>query len=175
MTFRMTEEERARHQERIGSAKGKRYLKPAELRAASKAKAAETGKGSQDEAKPAKTPQNATQRMQALGRLKQGQMNKTEAAYAAWLESEKQAGRVVWFAFEALKFRLADATFYTPDFAVQLASGELQAHEVKGHWIDDARAKIKIAAELFPVAFIAVQAKAKKDGGGWSREVFAPD
>lgn len=107
-------------------------------------------------------------RLQALGRLKTGQMNKTEAAYAAHLELRKIAGEVVWFKFEGLKFRLADSTFYTPDFAVMLASGQLEAHEVKGFWQDDARAKIKIAAEMYPLRFIAI----KKAGKGWEFEVF---
>jgi len=108
----------------------------------------------------------------ALGRLKTGQMNKTEMAYEAHLFTLKAAGEVAWYKFEGLKFRLADNTFYTPDFAVMLANGELEAHEVKGFWQDDARAKIKIAADMYPVKFIAVKAKAKKNGGGWEREDF---
>ncbi len=111
-------------------------------------------------------------RIQALGRLKTGQMNKTEEAYAKHLEQRRHAGEVAWFKFEGLKFRLADNTFYTPDFAVMLASGVMEAHEVKGFWQDDARAKIKIAADMYPFRFIAVKVQAKKDGGGWSREVF---
>ena len=58
--------------------------------------------------------------LQALGRLKVGAMNKTEAAYARTLELRKAADEVAWYKFEGLKFRLADNTFYTPDFAVQL-------------------------------------------------------
>ncbi|TQK10227.1 DUF1064 domain-containing protein [Herbaspirillum sp. SJZ107] len=110
--------------------------------------------------------------LQALGRLKVGQMNKTEAAYAATLAQRQHAGEVAWFKFEGLKFRLADNTFYTPDFAVMLADGALEAHEVKGHWQDDARAKIKIAADMYPWRFVAVRVKAKKDGGGWALEEF---
>lgn len=110
--------------------------------------------------------------MFALGRLKTGEMNKSEAAYNAYLEARKTAGDVVWFKFEGMKFRLADNTFYTPDFAVMLADGSLQAHEVKGFWQDDAKVKIKVAASLFPIDFIAVKARAKKDGGGWSVEAF---
>lgn len=110
--------------------------------------------------------------LQALGRLKTGQMNKTEAAYAEHLKAEQYAGKVAWFKFEGVKLRLADNTFYTPDFAVMLSDGLMQMHEVKGHWQDDARAKIKIAADLYPFDFIAVKAKAKKDGGGWAREEF---
>lgn len=50
--------------------------------------------------------------------------------------------------------------------------GALEAHEVKGHWADDARAKIKIAVDLYPIRFIAIRAKPKKDGGGWAVEEF---
>jgi len=110
--------------------------------------------------------------MYALGRLKAGAMNKTEQAYAQSLEAEKQAGLIAWYKFEAVKLRLADNTFYTPDFAVMLSSGQMQMHEVKGFWQDDARAKIKVAADLYPFEFIAVKAKAKKDGGGWAEEAF---
>jgi hypothetical protein len=113
--------------------------------------------------------------MQALGRLKAGVMNKTEEAYAAHLAALKHAGVVLWFKFEGLKFRLADNTFYSPDFAVMMAGGLMECHEVKGHWQDDARAKIKIAAELFPFRFIAIKGKerAKKNGGGWAWETEA--
>lgn len=119
------------------------------------------------------TPQRrAKQGMQALGRLKTGQMNKTEEAYAKYLQNLQHAGQVVWYKFEGVKLRLADNTFYSPDFAVMLASGEMEMHEVKGFWQDDARAKIKIAADLYPFRFVAVKVKAKKDGGGWAVEEF---
>ena len=110
--------------------------------------------------------------LQALGRLKVGAMNQTEAASARTLELRKVSGEVAWYKFEGLKFRLADNTFYTPDFAVQLADGALEAHEVKGHWQEDARAKIKIAADMYPLRFVAVQALPKKAGGGWKVEEF---
>ena len=110
--------------------------------------------------------------MRALGRLKTGTMNKTEAAYAALLESQKAAGEVAWYKFEAMKLRLADNTFYSPDFAVMLPNGELEMHEVKGFWADDARVKIKVAADMHPFRFIAVRVKPKKDGGGWAVEEF---
>lgn len=108
----------------------------------------------------------------ALGRLKVGQMNKTEAEYAEFLERRKWAGEVAWYKFEGVKLRLADNTFYTPDFAVMLAAGEFQLHEVKGHWQDDARVKIKIAADLYPFEFIAFRKRSKREGGGFSEERF---
>jgi len=115
---------------------------------------------------------NPKRRMQALGRLKTGQMNKTEAAYARHLETRKRVGEVLWYRFEGLKLRLADNTFYSPDFAVMLADGSLECHEVKGFWVDDARVKIKVAADQYPMRFIAVKVRAKKDGGGWKLEEF---
>jgi hypothetical protein len=108
----------------------------------------------------------------ALGRLKAGQMNQLEALYSAHLNAQQIAGDLVWFKFEGLKFRLADNTFYTPDFAVMASNGQMQMHEVKGYWEDDARVKIKVAASLFPFAFIGVTALAKKAGGGWAFELF---
>ncbi len=109
----------------------------------------------------------------ALGRLKAGAMNQTERAYAQHLEALKADGRVLWYRFEGFKLRLADNTFYTPDFAVLPHTGVLELHEVKGHWQDDARAKIKIAAEQYPMRFLAVQKRRVKDGGGWSVEDFS--
>jgi hypothetical protein len=108
----------------------------------------------------------------ALGRLKTGQMNKTETAYAAHLEARKQAGELLWYKFEGVKLRLADNTFLSPDFFVLTSEYALEAHEVKGHWQDDARAKTKIAADMYPFRFIAVTAKTKKSGGGWAIEEF---
>lgn len=108
----------------------------------------------------------------ALGRLKTGDMNKTEGRYAAHLEDCYRKGLILWWKFEALKLRLADNTFYTPDFAVLPLSGVMECHEVKGFWQDDARVKIKVAAGLYPFRFVAVQVKAKKDGGGWQIEHF---
>jgi len=114
----------------------------------------------------------STNRSFALGRLKTGEMNKTEEAYQRELELRKISGDVSWYKFEGIKFRLADNTFYTPDFAVMLADGTMEAHEVKGFWQDDAKAKIKIAADMYPFRFIAVKVRAKREGGGFSAEEF---
>ena len=107
----------------------------------------------------------------AAGRLKTGQMNKSEQAYAAYLGQLQAVGGILWHKFEGLKLRLADNTFFTPDFAVVAADGVVELHEVKGHWQDDARAKIKIAAAMYPFRFIAVKVKPKRDGG-WDVEEF---
>ena len=108
----------------------------------------------------------------ALGRLKPGKMNQTEAAYAEHLRALQHAREILWFRFEGIKLRLADNTFFTPDFAVMAADGVMEMREVKGFWQDDARAKIKIAADQYPFRFIAVRVRPKKDGGGWAVEEF---
>jgi hypothetical protein len=108
----------------------------------------------------------------ARGRVRPDGMNNTEAAYRDILWARQVAGEILWFRYEAVKLRLADNTFYTPDFFVMLANGEMEVHEVKGHWEDDARVKIKVAAAQFPFRFIAVTVIAKKRGGGWKIEEF---
>jgi hypothetical protein len=118
-------------------------------------------------------PPRPQDRMLALGRLPDGQMNKTETAYAAQLELEKQAGEITLYQFEGIKLRLGKNAFYTPDFLVQLNNGLLEIREVKGFWKDDARVKIKAAAYLFPMfRFVGITKVRKRDGGGWRREEF---
>jgi hypothetical protein len=107
------------------------------------------------------------------GRKKPGEMNGTERDYAAFLDGQKILGNVEWWAFESVKFRLADKTFYTPDFIVMLTGGMIELREVKGgFWEDDARVKIKVAAAMYPFKFVAVRKLAKKHGGGWQTEEF---
>lgn len=53
-----------------------------------------------------------------------------------------------------------------------LADGSMELHEVKGHWQDDARVKIKVASSLYPFRFQAVRVKPKREGGGWDIEEF---
>lgn len=110
--------------------------------------------------------------MQALGRLPKMERNSTEAEYEQLLIARMRAGEVAWFEFEAITLVLAERTSYQPDFFVMLSSGQLEVHEVKGRWTDDARVKIKVAARLFPFRFIAVQKVPKKSGGGWKFEYF---
>lgn len=109
----------------------------------------------------------------AKGRLKTGEMNQTEARYAAYLADRQRTGDILWFKFEGVKLRLADNAFYTVDFFVLVADGTLEAHEVKGGlWQDDARLKIKVAQDLYPFRFVAVKAVPASRGGGWEVEDF---
>lgn len=111
--------------------------------------------------------------MRALGRLKQGERNKSEIAYEDQvLKPAMQAGEILWYAFEPWKVRIGANCFYTPDYGVLRKNGMLECHEVKGFWTDDARVKIKAAAANLPVQFIAVTRISKARGGGWSEERF---
>ncbi len=95
----------------------------------------------------------------SLGRLRSGLMNKTETRYAQHLELLKSAGEILWYRFEGVKLRLADKTFFTADFAVLDKSMVIALHEVKGAkgiFQDDSKAKIKIAADLYPFRFYVV-------------------
>lgn len=77
-------------------------------------------------------------------------MNRTEAAYAHHLQCQKLAGVILDWKFEPIKLRLADKIYYTPDFFVLERDGTFTVAEVKGYRMDDARAKLKIAADQFP-------------------------
>ena len=101
----------------------------------------------------------------ALGRLKPGQMNKTETAYRDHLRALKAAGEVLDFRFEAITLKLAQ-------------DGSIEFHEIKGSraiFRDDAKAKCKMCAQLNQWAtLIVVYPRRKKDGGGWEYETFEP-
>lgn len=96
-----------------------------------------------------------------------GRMNKTEAAYAADL-----ARRGLRWRYDTMPLRLADRTFYHADFVVYQHDGTIEYHEVKGsHWEDDARVKIKVAAEMYDeFAFYGVTRDRKT--GLWVYEPF---
>ena len=96
-------------------------------------------------------------------RKKAGVMSGYEKQYEQLLEQRKRKGEVLWYAYEAAKIRLADKTFYTPDFVVMREDMGLEFHEVKGLWEPAARVKIKVAAETFPCKFIAIT----KEKGQW--------
>lgn len=105
-------------------------------------------------------------------------MNKTEAAFARWLQEQQLAGQITRWRFEPMKLRLAKNTFYTPDFiSYQLGetfipefadipsyrAWQIVIYEVKGYWQDDARVKFKMAVELFPeFNFVVVELSKEK-------------
>jgi hypothetical protein len=113
-------------------------------------------------------------------------MNKVEAAYDAHLKVLRMEGDVIWHGYEAIKLRLADKTYFTPDFAVLKHDGCIEFIDVKGRTTrvdckgkkqekaysqEDARLKVKVAAAMFPM-FTFKTAFLSKETGGWVEEEF---
>lgn len=112
----------------------------------------------------------STKKWQSLGRLKSGTMNRTEKAYADYLEALKIKGEVIWFVFEGITLKIAKDCRLTMDFAVLNSNMEIELHDVKGSkfmFQDDSKVKIKVAAQMFPFRFKVVMPISKKSGGGW--------
>lgn len=108
-------------------------------------------------------------RGRAHGKSVPGEMNKLEEAYAANLEQQRMLGQILSWRWSPMKLRLAKGTFYDIDFWVIQNDGLIEIHETKGHWEDDARVKIKVAAAMFhEFRFIAVQ----RIKGIWKHEAF---
>ncbi|WP_024709842.1 hypothetical protein [Martelella sp. AD-3] len=131
--------------------------------------------GSATEALPAAGQPSAAAKgkLQALGRLAPGKMNKTEARFASHLDALMTSGDLLCWRFEAIKLMLAKNTTITVDFATLPASGLLTMIDVKGSkaiYTDDARAKMKIAADIFPFVFQVAYPKEK--GVGWVIETI---
>lgn len=107
------------------------------------------------------------------GRHTPGQMNGLEKRYAAHLDIQKITKHIIDWQFEAIKLKLAPSTFYNPDFLVQNAEGGIELHETKGHWEDDSRVKIKVAARMFPMfKFFGVMWN--ENSKSWVYEEFHP-
>jgi len=78
-------------------------------------------------------------------------MNRYEGKIANELRIEVLQSRKLAFKFEGKKLRLADLTFYTPDFVVWDLDEVEFFIEVKGPFKrEDAMIKLKVAAEQFP-------------------------
>lgn len=113
-------------------------------------------------------------------RRKPGEMTRPEVAYEAHLQSRHRTGEVAWYGYERTKLKLADNTFFSPDFTLLLADGTIEHHEVKGRknrkeggdtfWCEeDAKLKIKVAAEQHPYVFCIVW---QNRDGSWGRQEF---
>ena len=102
--------------------------------------------------------------MRARGRVLVGDRYKSqlERDWAEHLELLRHGGLVHSWDYEEVKLRLADGTFYTPDFFVVMEDGLIQIHEVKGHMREAARVRLNVAAERFPWAqFVLVRRPAR--------------
>jgi len=108
-----------------------------------------------------------------------GQMSTTEAKFREHLQERVERDEIFSFAFEPVRLKLADLTYYTPDFMLIHNDGLIEFVEVKGSWHapnqDKSRVKLKVAAEQNQWAkFSAAVPIAKKNGGGWEIEEIGP-
>lgn len=76
-------------------------------------------------------------------------MNKLEKKYADELWMRYLAKEIITYKFESIKFRLAEKTWYTPDFVV-FCKDRIEIVEIKGFLREDANVKFKVCAELYP-------------------------
>jgi hypothetical protein len=98
-------------------------------------------------------------------------MNGLELAYAKHLDVLKLAGDVRWWAFNAVRLRIAmgeKAAWFKADFFIEFADGHFEFHETKGHEKTAGILRLKVAAGCVPVKFVLV----KKDGNSWTYEEF---
>ena len=89
-------------------------------------------------------------------------MNKLEARYAEELENRRWAGLIQRWDYEAVKLRLADGAFYTPDFRVVDREGFVEMHETKGFMREAALVRLKVANNLHPYVFKLVRWEPKQ-------------
>lgn len=100
-----------------------------------------------------------------------GKMNGLEKKYAAHLDLRLLTGEIRAYQFEPMKLRLAKSTFFDIDFLLWMPDGSIELDETKGHWEDDARVKMKVAARMFPWwRFVGVQWS--KNAKTWKFEEF---
>jgi len=102
----------------------------------------------------------------------EGMPNGLETDYANHLQSLLLAGEILFWAFEKIRLTLADRQTFLPDFFVIQADGTAEFHETKGYWREDARGKIKTAAQQFP-CFVFKGVKRGKSKA-WEYENFLP-
>ena len=109
----------------------------------------------------------------------EAKMNRTEAAYSAYLLSLLHGGFIRSFDFEPEKFRLGPDCFYTPDFRIVEVDMSISFMDTKGttkkngkekpYYRDKSIIKMKLAAELHPMYRWGMAWKTK---GGWDSKIF---
>ncbi|MBR8344678.1 hypothetical protein [Burkholderia ambifaria] len=115
----------------------------------------------------AETAKDAAAPVRSLGRVRTRKVDAAIEAYGALLATMRSIGRVLWFRANPIKLRLADETYYCPNFAVMVASGHLEMHHVIDAANNEPLTTVKIAAEQFPFRFVAVH---RDDSCGWKFE-----
>jgi hypothetical protein len=108
-----------------------------------------------------------------------GQQSAHEVAFEEHLRA-RLGKDVLWFKYESMNLKLADGTYYKPDFVALHEDHVLVCYEVKpGRMVkgelgtiitDGAAVKLKVASEHYPLRFVLVTAHKAlvRDGAAWS-------
>jgi hypothetical protein len=80
-----------------------------------------------------------------------GYRSNLEADYATRLEILRGLGEIRSWMYEAVKLKIGNGAWFTPDFFVRMASGSIEFHETKGGFAREAAmVRIRSAALQFP-------------------------
>lgn len=114
-----------------------------------------------------------------------GEPNPLEVAFGQELERRKNRGEILEYEFEAEALRIAwtdkatgrKGATYTPDFRAITADGEVVFYEVKPmqssgkpYFREDAKLKLKMAADRHPYRFIIAMRRGKD--GPWVEQPY---
>jgi hypothetical protein len=119
---------------------------------------------------------SSSQKARGLAPHIRGKMNGTEAAYEMELKALQAAGKVLWYAYESIRFLVGkddsgQNAWFTPDFTVLGSDGFLEVVDVKGGGpIQEASlVRIKATALHFPVRVVIAT---KQKNGSFERRVL---
>lgn len=98
--------------------------------------------------------------------LKRKFRSQLEADFALHLKFRAKEMRIVWWAYESLKFRIGDGTFYLADFVAWTEDRRMLVFEVKGEFSRRAgELAFRAAKELNPhIQFVWTT---RREAGGW--------
>lgn len=103
-------------------------------------------------------------------------MNRTEQAYAQYLEGLYLSREILWWGFEAIKVRIGHNSWFSPDFLIMYPDHRLECHDTKSarggakyFAEDDAIAKARAMGKTFPIPVFFVWKQ--KDGSWATREM----
>lgn len=114
----------------------------------------------------------STGRARGRVRTKPGDMNKTEARYARYLDEQKIMGIIADWWFQSVTLKLGHDTRYTPDFVVLMPDGLIEFRDTKG-WDTEPAAAVKerVCSTMFPL-FVFKEARWEKND--WVHKTIGP-
>lgn len=163
MTVRWTESQRAEHAHRRELMSDGDHVQGARTDAPSSQRPMDGASACHDGPIPATRSTGVSSLSKPKATIRDDGMNRLEAAWADELKEQVRRGDIQFWKFSPGGLRLADKTFYHPDFLVVEADGTVRYDETKGFMRDDANMKLKVAAAQFPFVFRLIQ----KQGKSW--------